>query len=264
MQPHTNIDAYLVLGFGFGIVLFFRGLRTFRTNLVVADTPVIPIRAVAMGIAQVHGHAGGETPFPSPVSGTPCYAFRVKIERYVGRNGWTHHRTDQNGKRFYLADETGRILVDPREAEFDVPVNCRRQVGDPPVTFSLASLIHAFPLNAYDDSDVSATAKTDNELLEYAGVGYGCVDAFRFTEYCIEPDNDYDVLGTCIENPKPEGQQDRNLITKGTHDSNFLISSRTADQLKQGIGWRSTMMVIGGAGLVIFCAALSMSRHGLF
>src|SRR5579884_761102 len=55
MQPYTNIDAYLVLGFGFGFVLFFRGLRTFRTSLMVADTPTTPIRAIAMGIAQARG-----------------------------------------------------------------------------------------------------------------------------------------------------------------------------------------------------------------
>jgi E3 ubiquitin ligase len=260
MQPDGNIDAWLVAGFGLGMFLFFRGLRTFRKGLVIADTPNIPIRSAPMGIVQVHGHSGGDTPFPSPVSGTPCYAFRVVIERYDKRNSWKHYRTDQNGKRFYLSDDSGRIRVDPREAEFDVPVIGRRIVGDPPMNFTLGRLLGRS--NSYDSSDVSLSAKTDEELLEYAAASYDYSNSYRFTERCIEPDQEYDVLGTCVENPRPEDDFDRNLITKGTHNTTFLISSKSADELKRGMGWHSTMMVIGGAGLAVFCAALFMARHG--
>lgn len=262
MQPNGNIDAWLVAGFGLGLFLFFRGLRTFRKGLVVADTPIMPIRSVPMGIVQVHGHAGGDTPFPSPVSGSPCYAFRVVIDRYVNQNGWQHHRTDQNGQRFYLSDDSGRIHVEPREAEFDLPVNCRRQIGNGAPGFSLMNVFRPMEADASDGSGLSVNAKTEDELLEYSGVGYGCTDPFRFTEYCVKPDHEYDVLGTCVENARPEDELDRNLITKGTHDPTFLISSKSADELKRRMGWPSTMMVIGGAALAVFCAALFMTRHG--
>jgi len=250
-------------GFGVGLLGFFRGLSLFRKGLIVADTPTIPIRSIAMGISQVHGHAGGDTPFPSPVSGTPCYAFRVKIERYVQRKGWRNHRTDQNGTRFYLKDDSGRIHVDPREAEFDVPVNCRRQIGGPVMGFSLMNLFRPMEADASDGSGLSVNAKTEEELLEYSGVGYGCTDPFRFTEYCIKPDHEYDVLGTCVENPRPEGEDDRNLITKGTHNRTFLISSKSAEELKQGMSWRSAAMIWGGVALTVASAALFMARHGL-
>ncbi|MGA8182017.1 MAG: GIDE domain-containing protein [Terriglobia bacterium] len=261
MHSHGNIDGWLVAGFVFGLIFFVRGLRTFRKSLMVADTPVIPIRSVAMGITQVHGHAGGDTPFPSPVRGLPCYAFHVQIERYEGRNGWKHYRTDQNGRRFFLSDDSGRIRVDPLKAEFDVPVTGRRVVGDVPMNFSLAGLLGWG--RRYDTSDVSLSAKTDEELLEYAAASYDYSNSYRFTERCIEPDQEYDVLGTCVENPRPEDDNDRNLITKGDHNGTFLISSKSAEELKQGAGWRSTMMVIGGAALTIFCAALFMAEHSL-
>ena len=60
MPSKGNIDVWLVMGFGLGVVLFFRGLRVFRKSLIVADTPIIPIRSVAMGLTQVHGHTGLE------------------------------------------------------------------------------------------------------------------------------------------------------------------------------------------------------------
>jgi E3 Ubiquitin ligase len=257
---YGNIDVWLVMGFGLGLVLFIRGLRNFRRGLMVADTPIIPIRSVAMGITQVHGHAGGDTPFPSPVRGLPCYAFHVQIERYDKRNGWKHYRTDQNGQRFYLSDDSGRIHVDPLKAEFDVPVTGRRVVGDPPMNFSLAGFLG---WGRRDDmSEVSLSAKTDGELLEYAAASNDYSNSYRFTERCIEPDQEYDVLGTCVENPRPVDDRDRNLITKGEHDGTFLISSKSADELKQGAGWRSAVVVFGGAALAVFCAALFMARHG--
>jgi hypothetical protein len=263
VQTNGNIDVYLVVGFGLGIILFFRGLRLFRRGLVVADTPTIPIRSVAMGLTQIHGHASGDESFPSPVSGSSCFAYRVKIDRYVNRKGWRHHRTDQNGRRFFLTDESGHIRVNPLEAEFDVPVNCRRQIGGPVMGFSLMNILRPVGSDGSDGSDLSVNAKTEDELLEYCGVDYGCTDPFRFTEYCIKPDHEYDVLGTCVENPRPEGEDDRNLMTKGDHNGTFLISSKSADELRQGMSWRSTLMVFGGAALAVFCAALFMARHGL-
>lgn len=263
MHVDAHINAWLVVGFGLGLVLFFRGLGLFRRGLMVADTPLIPIRSVAMGIAQVHGQAGGDEPFPSPVSGTPCYAFKVVIDRYGQRNGWRHHRTDQNGKSFYLSDDSGKVLVQPREAELDVPRNCIRQVGGPTMSFSLTSLIHPLPADASDGSDLSVNAKTDDQLLEYAGVGYECMDGFRFTEFCLKPGEEYDVLGTCVENPKPLDENDRNLITKGKNNHNFLISSKSVEQLEQGMSWRSAMMIWGGAALTVACAGLFMAIHDL-
>jgi hypothetical protein len=260
MHGHGNIDGWLIAGFVFGLIFFVRGLRTFRKSLMVADTPIMPIRSVAMGIAQVHGHAGGDTPFPSPVRGLPCYAFRIQIERYEGRNGWKHYRTDQNGMKFHLSDESGRILVDPKEAELDVPVSGRRVVGDPPMNFSLKGLLGRG--RSYDTSDVSLSAKSDDELLEFAAASYDYSNSYRFTERCIEPDQEYDVLGTCVENPRPKDNSERNLMTKGEHNGTFLISSKSAEELTSGMGWRSTMMVIGGAALTVFCAALFMARHG--
>lgn len=131
------------------------------------------------------------------------------------------------------------------------------------MSFSLMSLIHPLPADASDGSDLSVNAKTDDQLLEYAGVGYECMDGFRFTEYCIKPGEEYDVLGTCVQNPRPLDENDRNLITKGKNNHTFLISSKSAEQLEKGMGWRSTMMIWGGAALTVACAGLFMAIHGM-
>ena len=44
---------------------------------------------------------------------------------------------------------------------------------------------------------------------------------YRFTEHCVLPDHQYDVTGTCGENPEANDGNDRNLIRKGTNEPTF-------------------------------------------
>src|SRR6202022_1420990 len=49
----------LLLGTGAGFWLFFKGFRVFREFKIVADTPRMPIRSLAMGPVQVRGTGDG-------------------------------------------------------------------------------------------------------------------------------------------------------------------------------------------------------------
>jgi hypothetical protein len=128
-----KIIGYAFLGFGFGLYYFVKGFREFRKYRVLADTPEVPIRSIAMGLVEIHGKAKGEDQIYSPVGNTPCYFYRVDVEKYVkdskGRGSWSHAATDLNGVRFYLEDASGKVLVDLHDAEFDLPQNCKREVG---------------------------------------------------------------------------------------------------------------------------------------
>jgi len=50
-----KLIVYLTLGFGFGIVSFFRGFKIYREYRILEDTPEVPIRSIAMGLAHIHG-----------------------------------------------------------------------------------------------------------------------------------------------------------------------------------------------------------------
>ena len=85
---------------------------------------------------------------------------------------------------------------------------------------------------------------------------------YRFTEYCLLPEQTYVVTGTCVENPNPKDQHDRNKIMKGQSEPTFLISCRTGKQVEANLRRRAALYVFGGAGLAILCVALLLARFG--
>jgi hypothetical protein len=156
----------LTVGFGAGLFLFGKGFCVFREYRVLADTPEIPIRSMAMGLVEIHGKAKGEELLTSPVTRSPCYLYKVEIERWQtdskGRGSWHHYRTDVNGVKFYVEDATGRVQVDPTDAELDMLRTCRREIFGRKGTgwkWLLGRRPAATP--------VSANAPTDVELGDY-------------------------------------------------------------------------------------------------
>jgi hypothetical protein len=145
----------LFLGTGAGVWIFFKGFRVFREFKIVADTPCIPIRSVPMGLVQIRGKALSDQLIPSPVTHTPCCFYQVKIERYESgeHGGWKHYRTDMDGGKFYLEDQTGKVLINSYSAEYDLPESEPRVVDG---SHQGASAALAF-----------GTGASDQELLQY-------------------------------------------------------------------------------------------------
>jgi hypothetical protein len=151
-----------ILGFGGGIYAFLKGFREYRKYRLVADTPAIHIRSIPMGLVQVRGEARAEETLLSPITHTPCYVFRVDVDEWHsdsdGGGEWKHVATDVKGVKFYLQDISGNVLIDPANAELDLPQGPTRKVrsagtsASPPQVQSAAA---------------SGTPATDLEILQY-------------------------------------------------------------------------------------------------
>jgi hypothetical protein len=150
-MSRSDPTGALFLGTAAGVWIFFKGFRVFREFKIVADTPCMPIRSIPMGLVQVRGQAQSDQLIPSPITHTPCCFYQVKIEHYeTGEHGgWKHYRTDMDGAKFYLQDQTGRVLVDSYSAEYDLPES----------PFRIVDGAHTAPL--------MGTGASDQELLQY-------------------------------------------------------------------------------------------------
>lgn len=160
----------LVFAFGGSLYFFFKGFRVFRKYRVLADTPVVPIRSVAMGLVEVHGKSKGEDPIHGPVTNTPCFYYRVNIERWTkdskGRESWSHFRTDTDGVKFYLEDASGKVLVDLYDVELDLKQNARREIGGQTAKGWIWRAFHK-----EKTSPTSGMWPTDSELMDYVRSG---------------------------------------------------------------------------------------------
>jgi hypothetical protein len=282
MSSHgADLEIGAVVGFAAGLFWFFKGFGLYREYRVLADTPEVPIRSVAMGLVDIHGQTKGQQTVLSPVSKTPCFFYKVDIERWVrDRSGghWSHAATEAKGVRFYLEDPTGKVLVDAHGAELDLIRVARRETGGGS-GFSLRSLFGA----DQDDSSLATDSwVSETDLADYAeavvstahtsfslgggsilaDLGIGSSKRYRLSEYCIVPEQWYDVAGTCVENPAPQDEHDRNMIVKGQNEPTFLISWRSEKDLVSTLRKRAARHIFGGAALSVACLAILLFKLG--
>jgi hypothetical protein len=134
-MSHDNSEGYALVGFVFGLYTFYKGFRQFRNYLLIADTPEIAIRSIPMGFAEIQGKAQGKKTIQSPISHTPCFVYKVVIQRWEARSKgedghWVPHQTDMDGVGFHLTDDTGKVLVDAQGAELDIPETASCEAGE--------------------------------------------------------------------------------------------------------------------------------------
>jgi tetratricopeptide (TPR) repeat protein len=236
------MGIFVFIGFAGGLYSFIRGLLMFREFRVMEDTPEIPIRSIAMGLSHVHGEAGGEQTVPGPVSKRPCYFYEVEIEIWAtdshGKNGrWAYYATHADGVRFYLADATGKVLVDAHGAELDL------------------SLLDSVKGETWTSRGAKVWRPNDKELgayIERAKPG-SPPGQYHLRERAILPKGSYDVIGTCVENPRAVGDDDRNLIMKGQNEETFMISYQSQKQAERTLRRTVKRYVFWGAGVAIIC-----------
>lgn len=165
LSSDDDLFGYAVVGFFGGLFYFVKGFRVFRKYKVLADTPVMPIRSIAMGHVEIYGRAKGEQTVLSPVTHTPCFFYQVKIERWQrgnkGGGRWAHFRTDTNGVRFWLEDSTGRVSVDFRGVEVNLRRHERREVGGLSLKWTGSSLFRGSGKTA------RAFGPSEADLLDY-------------------------------------------------------------------------------------------------
>jgi hypothetical protein len=386
----TNIgylDIGLLVGFLGGVGSFFRGFRIYREYLLLQGTSEIPIRSMAMGLVRIHGKAASDHLLTSPISQTPCCVYQVHIEKFRDEDvdshrsaAWLHYGSEADGAPFYLEDSTGRTLVNPRGAEYDIESTALREASSAEpssVVVNGASEVdllsyvarvgpseeapgsrHNFEAERgmFDIAKYAKQGATPDEVMrklfpqvieseaktvqaleaegpwddplreelrlaqidlhkhpiwspEYAQ-GFqrvtklqaqvrklgpeirfppsvptppplarpptaeeivASIDGvptargrYRFTERCILPGHEYDITGTCTENPAAKDANDRNLIRKGTNEPTFLISALAQPQVNVMLQMRAYFMIFGGGMLTVFCLGLLLLRLGQF
>ena len=175
---------FCAIGFCAGLGLFVYGFRLLQRRRLILDTPFSKIRSASMGMVEISGQAVGPYTMLAPITARPCYYFRTLVWEYKqqGKNKqWVKIVSDCMHLPFFIDDNTGRVLVDPRGADLDLHRDFEQQFSDSFFTTKdpVPGNVHSF-------------------LSRHGIVTYNKI---KVEEYCIKPKNSMFILGTLGDNP---------------------------------------------------------------
>ena len=183
-----------------GIYLFFRGFSLLQRRRLILDTPSSKIRSAALGMVELSGLAVGPYTMAAPITTRPCYYYRTLVWEWKRRgrsSKWVKVAAECMHLPFFLDDNTGRVLIDPRGAELDLHRDFQQEFCD-----SFFTTKDPVP---------------DNVRSFLSRHGIVTSNKIKVEEFCVKPKNSLFVLGTLAENPglevTPEPVQDTEATT---------------------------------------------------
>lgn len=121
-----------LIGLVGGTVAFYQGFRMLRFKRMILNTPLSRIHSASVGLVEVMGTPVGPHVLTAPVTGEPCYYYRVQAWQWADtgkEHSWKSVLDESLFVPFYLEDSSGRVLIDPKGAELDVHRSFSDEIG---------------------------------------------------------------------------------------------------------------------------------------
>jgi hypothetical protein len=239
---------------------------------------MMAIRGLATGLVHILGKVVGEDRLTSPLTRQPCFYYQVLVEQWVtgGQHAgrWAMCLRHTEHRKFYLQDASGKVLVDLHQAQLDVTQTFQSTIRPAAAPGSGSANGHSEQelrdyLSRTNEQIRTERANRDESLpralmntegsVSMLPADFSALDTplhLRFTETCVLADRDYNILGTCLENPHPSGQEDRNMIARGQNKDPFLISCKAEPELEKST--KRTSYICFAVGGVIVSGGLAL------
>lgn len=176
--------AFPAIGFFAGVYWFVRGLRLFQRRRLILSIPESKIQNAATGLLEVNGVSESPYVMLSPLNRTECHYYRAvawQLRRSGNNTFWRKVVEETLYVPFYLNDGSGKLLVDPRGAEMDLPSTFQQD---------------------YHPSLPMPGSKVPGPIAEFlARHGIDPQPGVKVEEYCIRPKSPLFALGTLSQNP---------------------------------------------------------------
>jgi hypothetical protein len=232
LASRDELYFYAMAGVAAGVYLFYRGFRTLQRKRLILDTPSSKIRSASIGLVEVSGQATGPYTIPAPITGVPCYFYHSVAWqlKQAGKNKeWQKVAEESMHVPFYLDDNTGRVLVDPQNAEMDIHRDLHQEFG-----------------GALFGNGDDAPVNVINFLARH---GVMNDHRLRVDEYCVKPKNALFVLGTLMPNPglavsaTPVRTNITGTVKLNNLNLNLNLPASLAGTLAEGLNANTTVTV---------------------
>jgi len=189
--------------------LFFQGFRLLQRRQLILNTPVSKVRGASLGMVELSGLAVGPYTIFAPITERACYYYRTiawEWKRQGRSSQWVQVANECMHVPFFLDDNTGKVMVDPRGAGLDLHRDFRQEFCD-----------------SFFTTKEEAPDNVRGFLLRH---GVSTTNKIKVEEFCIKPKNALFLLGTLSENPglkvTPEPVVDtEHLALTGGNGSSF-------------------------------------------
>ncbi|MBC2716890.1 MAG: hypothetical protein HF978_16420 [Desulfobacteraceae bacterium] len=109
-----------------GVLMFCYSLLLLYYRRMVENTPTSKIRSLSMGMVELSGKSRLYYDLRTSATKTQCVYYRCRYYKYQQTNDgsrWALTRSVSSGKiPFYIEDDTGRVLIKPKGAIFNIPM----------------------------------------------------------------------------------------------------------------------------------------------
>ncbi|HVI10286.1 MAG TPA: GIDE domain-containing protein [Candidatus Binatia bacterium] len=221
----AGLVIWCVIGLCAGIYLFVKGFRLLQRRKLILDTPVSKIRSASMGMVELSGLAVGPYTMVAPITARPCYFYRTIAWEWKQRGRdrqWVKVAAEAMHLPFFLDDNTGRVMVDPRGADLDLHCDFQQEFCD-----------------GFFTTKQEAPPNVRNFLFRH---GVSTTNKIKVEEFCIKPKNALFVLGSLQNNPGLK-------VTAEAIIDPEAAAAGSGNVLSLSLGTTALSFAVGGAGL---------------
>ncbi|MFP6901503.1 MAG: LemA family protein [Opitutales bacterium] len=227
IEEQGMLYALIPAALSIGLLFWWRSVMLFKRT--VEDVPTSKVKGVFIGLNEVKGEVKSYDPLETYLTESPSvwYTWSIKehwrrTETYTDSKGRSHTRTvsgwrtvdsGSSYQSFFLVDDTGELLIDPKGAKVDAP------------------------------STLSHYCGTSDSLYYGKGPSGSIMNSTyrrRFTEYALAPGDNLYVLG-------PAKLRDEVVAPMIAHNKlarYYFISSRSESQIVRGKSFWSIFLMI--------------------
>jgi len=274
-----------------GIYLFFRGFELLRRRRWIEDTPVSKISAAAMGQVKVLGKATGPYTLLSPLANVDCYYYQAVA--WDGRSAqddqtFEARATETLFAPFFVEDETGRLMVDPRGAQLDLPYEYDEAVSGDLMSPCTRRFLRRHGLATAGDTKVSEYAIKPGDSVFVFGTldenrGLGSMAEVKGRNpggtYVSREAADlqrlelFEAIGIPRKSEFPPATlgdgiafdlHPRAVLRVGDNRQPFILSRQQPQSLIDGLARKSVIDIWGGPALALFSVGLVMKWLGVW
>ncbi len=123
---------YAIMGVPIGGFILYSGFKEWTKFKKIADIPTSKVRSMAAGLVELNGKVLPTKKLVSPITKQDCVYYRVEHQIYVrGKRGgsWITTNVKIEYNNFFLQDETGKVEIDPKPSEMDIPSDVIKLTG---------------------------------------------------------------------------------------------------------------------------------------